>query len=454
MAPQRSKTTPCTTSSRSSHRSDESHDSHSTALSSVHSSPHPAPRYPRARQFSYDAELSPASSERSSTETYASTVASLQELFEEPEETSHDYDLPEYLHEHFEPSIRPSTAQEFARYFPTTNRLSIRHDGSTYDGNMNLRVDTEVSSKHGKEQVQLFHMRMHDLRTREFSLRRYCRESGREVCRSSRKKPAKPAFSEARPGLQRSVSNALASIRKNKPDFKRTSSALSAKAPRRKDSGYGSCEDYDSNDGDDVASFTSSSPGKSELETNVTKLEFSNYAHVNVKCGSKKYDFEYWGRNYAWKRIFERGGQSRTTSYHLVKSDGGPVLARIVPELRSPAQVKAEERAGGWIPSCSMWMCDQNILNASNLTDVADVIVATGLTALIDDSIKRRFPPEHRPSHTLHIGVPLTPLQMDMEYVGPKAMMEHVFKRRHATGTSLDTTRHSPLKYAKSVKAC
>lgn len=374
MSPLRSNPTP-SMSSRSSRRSDESHDSHSTAPTSLHNSPRPSLRSPQARQISYDAELSPAASGRSSTETYASTVASLQELFEETEEIDDEYNLPEYHQENYEPGARPSTAQDFANYFPTTNRLSIRHDASTYDGNMNLRVDTEVSSKHGKEHVQLFHMRMHELRTREFSLRRYCRDSGREVCRSSRKKPIKPA-SEVRPGLQRSMSNALASICK-KPDFKRTNPGPSAKSPKRKDSGYVSCGEDDDDNDDEASVASASSCGKrdSAHDTNLTKLEFSNYAHVNVKCGSRKYEFEYWGTNYAWKRISEKDGHSKSTSYHLFKAEGGgssAVLARIVPELRSPGQVQAEEQAGGWVPPCSMWISDKTILNASSLTDVAE----------------------------------------------------------------------------------
>lgn len=366
--PQPSKTS---VSSRSSHRSDQSRDSQSTAPTSIHHSPRPSEKFSaQGRQFSYDAELTPSnSSPRSSIDTYASTVASLQELFEEPEEVDDEYDLPEYKQETLESNVRPSNAQDFAHFFPTTNRLFIRHDDSTWDGNMNLRVDTEVGSRHTKEHVQLFHMRMHDLKKREFSLRRYCRDSGREVCHSG-PKYSKP-MPERRPGLQRSVSNAFASIR-GKPDFKRANSALSAKSLQRKDSGYGSDEE----EVDDVASFMSSSsngkPKDQVQETNVTKLEFSNYAHVDVKCASKKYEFEYWGTNYAWKRTSEKTGQSKSISYHLVGGDSGQVIARIVPELRSPAQVQAEEQAGGWVPPCSMWICDKSILSASTASDVAE----------------------------------------------------------------------------------
>jgi len=244
------------------------------------------------------------------------------------------------------------------------------------------------------------------------------------------------------------MSNALASFR-GKPDFKRTNSGLSAVLPGRKDSGYASDSEED-----DVAAFTSPNSKAKDLaqETNVIMLEFSNYAHVDVKSGGKKHEFEYWGTNYAWKRISEKDGQSKSVSFHLVRGDGGPVIARIVPELRSPAQVMADEKAGAFVTPCSMWICDQNMLGTSTSTDVADVIIATGLTALIDNSIKRRFQPRRSTSKVLHIGVPLTPLKMDMEYVGPKAMMEHVFKRRNSGG-SVSSGAQSPLRY-NSVKAC
>lgn len=376
MSSHRSKNSPSSVSSRSSRRSNESHDSQSTAPTSTHHSLDPSRRISLAaqpRQYSYDADLSPTSSipPRSSVETYASTVASLHEVFEEPEEIDDEYVVPEYIQENSTPNVRPSTAQDFANYFPTTNRLFIRHDDSTPDGNMNLRVDAEVGSKHSKELVQLFHMRMHDLKTRESSLRRYCRDSGREVCHSNRKF-VKPA-SEGRPSLQRSMSSALASIR-GKPDFKRTNSGPSAISElKRKDSGYASCEDEDK---DEVASFMSSSstgkPKDQALETNVTKLEFSNYAHVDVKGGSKKYEFEYWGTNYAWKRISEKDGHFKSISYHLVKENSSSVIARIVPELRSTSQIKAEIEAGGWVPPCSMWICDKNVVGGSTGSDVAE----------------------------------------------------------------------------------
>jgi len=464
--------TDLSTSSKSSRGSDESYDSHSTAPTSIYnSSPRPSmhhaatgrPVYhkPTFGSNSYDEGLSPAATyyPRSSTETYASTTASQEDLYEEPEEYDTEYQVPEYK-EVVETDLRASTPQDFADFFPSTNRLFIRHDDTSYDGNMNLRVDTEVGSGQKRTNVQLFHMRMHNLKAREFSLRRYYRDSGREVCHSSRRYAKSAA--ERRPGLQRSVSNALATFR-GKPEIKRTNSGnsthsmKSAKGAKRQDSGYGSKDEDDEFD-EDVASSMSEKKSKKAsipIPTNTTKLEFSNYAQVDVKRrgakSSKRYEFEYWGYTYAWKRVTERDVAGKAVSYHLVKGDNGPVVAHIVPELRSPSQMHAEEVAGGWVPPCSMWISDKSVLEA--LTDVADVIIATGLIALIDDCIKRRW--HTKSKRTRQICVPMTPLKMDMEYVGPKALVEHMFKRRNSGGSTKerDQQRGSPLKFASPVKA-
>ncbi len=378
----RHNTAPSNSIKGSSRRSDESYNSQSTAPTSLFESPRPSPRPSlqhaatagsRSCFVSYDPELSPATSlhARSSTSTYASTVPSREDLFEEPEEyDDFQYNVPEYRHEIVESKRRASTPQDFAQFFPSQRRLYIRHDDTTEDGNMNLHVDTELTEGGHKTHVQLFHLRMHDLKARQFSLRRYCRDSGREVCHSSRRY-TKPA--SQRPGIQRSMSNALASLR-NKPEFKRTNSGGSI--PRRQDSGYGSNEE--DGDEDDVDYFMSaehrSKKASLPIPTNTTKLEFSNYAQVDVKRrgakSHKRYEFEYWGSSYAWRRVSNKDGAGKSISYHLIKDDFGPAIAHIVPELRSPSQIRQEEEAGGWVPPCSMWISDQKVLSA--LTDVAE----------------------------------------------------------------------------------
>jgi hypothetical protein len=137
---------------------------------------------------------------------------------------------------------------------------------------------------------------------------------------------------------------------------------------KRQDSGYGSNEEDD--DFEDYEKKSKSVP----IPSNTTKLEFSNYAQVEVKRrgakSSKRYEFEYWGFNYTWKRVSKKDGAGKEVSYHLYKGDGGPAVAHIVPELRSPSQVREGERNGEWVPPCSMWISDPSVLEA--LTDVAE----------------------------------------------------------------------------------
>jgi hypothetical protein len=327
-----------------SRRSDHSHHSASTAPTSVYS----------IHTKSYEPSPTTIDNPRSSAETYLSG-ASEDDLCDDPE-SDPAYEVPEInLHRRGHADLRPSTPQDFAEILASAKRLSIRHDDTTCDGNMNLRVDTEDPFGGPRASIQLFHMRMQDLKKREFSLRRYERSSGREVCHSTRKYKS---ASDRRPKLTRSVSNALASIRGSKP--RRIDSGLSSHSSqsspsfRRQDSGYGSPPDEDSETADQVP-------------TNTVKLEFSNYAIVNVARrgarSSKRYEFEYWGHAYAWRRSLDADG---SISYHLHRDDGR-ITAHILPELRDANQVRAHARAGGWVPPCSMWVSD---LDAA--TDVAE----------------------------------------------------------------------------------
>lgn len=458
----RRKDTGLSDSSNGSHHSDESQESESTAPTSLYDSPRPSLQYSRPEAGSYDFsqsyDLSPAAMcyPRASTETYASTTASQEEFVEEPEPYDPDYQVSESP-EVYHPNLLASTPSDFADYFPSTRRLYIRHDDTTYDGNMNLRVDTRAGTTSHPVDIRLFHMRMLDLKKREFSLRRYERSSGREVCHSSRKY-AKPSH-EGKSNIQKSMSSAFSSII-GKPEFKRTNSGLSMRSskgrgmPRRQDSGYASY-----NDDDEVSSLSDKLKDTSlQVPTNTTKLEFSNYAQVEVKRRgggktSKRYEFEYWGHDYQWKRVIRRESETQEVTYHLYRDENGPVVAQMFPDIRSHAQIRADQAAGNWIPPMSMWICDQSVLNASS--DVADVIVATGLIALVDDCIKRHFHRHHHKRHVRQVGVPLTPLKVDMEFVSPKVMMEHMFRRRNSAGSTKEKDHHrgsSPLKNSNYVE--
>ena len=344
--------------------SDHSRHSHSTAATehskgySVHEHDiHGLPSIEkRWEDYSYSDDVDP----RSSAGTYASTVPSVEDLDEEEPA----FYVPEYTYGQARTAI-PSTPPDFSEYFPSTRRLHIRHDDSTLDGNMNLRVDAAIPAPEGRKlDLTLFHLRMHDLKSREFSLRRYCRDSGREVCHSSRKY-TKPA-AERRPVLQRSLSSALSSIRPKPSDAKVSPNA----GLKRHDSGYESMSDDE-----EIETKTKSSKdrGSIQLPTNTTQLEFSNYTHINVKRRgtktSKRYEFEYWGKSYAWKRVSRRDGSYKEISYHLINSDSKNPVAHIVPAVLTPAESQMEEAKGGWVPPCSLWISDENINDKTDLAE-------------------------------------------------------------------------------------
>lgn len=424
-------------------RSSESYGSRSTAPTSLYTDSQPSEKYskPYVQYVEGNQDLSSTTSTypRSSVDTYASTDASEEDLALEREEdlargSEYDYipPLPAYHHEISEPNMRPSTPKNFSQLFPSMNRLSIRHDDFTTDGNMNLRVDTIVPGRK-RTVVQLFHLRMYDLARREFSLRRYCRDSGREVCNSKRKF-VEPA-SASRPSLQRSMSSAVKAMAR--PQSKRASSGGSLSKHERRP---GTSHSYDA-EFDDASVYSRASDGdhKRPRPTNSIKLEFSNYARVDVERkgqkskDNKRYEFDWWGHKYVWKRVVEKHLDG-VVSFHLVRDGENTPVAHIVQETRSPNQVEDDELSGGWVPPCFMWINDQSIIDA--VTDVADVIVATGLITLVDDCIKERW--QSRKTH--HI-----PVLGDVEYVGPRAFMQRVFSQRSQEHRSKSPLRNDAI---------
>lgn len=117
-----------------------------------------------------------------------------------------------------------------------------------------------------------------------------------------------------------------------------------------------------------------SQKGRSQAPTNTIKLEFSNYAHVDIKRrgakSSKRYEFEYWGTSYAWRRVVKTDGHHEQTSFHLVRDNSETALAHIVPAALTRAQQQEEAAKGGWIPPCSMWISDRKII--SGLPDISE----------------------------------------------------------------------------------
>ncbi|KAF3921679.1 hypothetical protein ABW21_db0201573 [Orbilia brochopaga] len=326
---------------------------------------------------------------------------------------------------------KPSSPPLFAHLFPSTRRLTIKHDDSS-DGNMNLSVDTNMShSSEPPRWITLFHMKMNNLKNRDMILRRYGRDCGREVV-NFRRKYSKPA--NTRPKLERSRSKLMSSLMGK-------SSEPKDRSITRQDSGYESADDDDDEDLSDVErkdNHSSPTPTPdpaiySGIPTNTTLLEFSNYAHVDLKRrgskGSKRYEFEYWGKAYAWKRKITVYGQEESCSYYLVNIATNNIIAHIRPDNLSPSEVAEEKAKGGFVPPSTMWLCDDTDDSVVSSCDVADVVVATGVYALVDDSIKRKF---SRHKKVVQLVLPTmrgNTVKMNMEYVGPKRLIDQVFNR-------------------------
>jgi len=260
---------------------------------------------------------------------------------------------------------------------------------------MNLRIDTQVINRNGRAcDMTLFHLRIHDIQTREFSLRRYCRDSGREVCNSTRK-TQKAITQQRRQSLQRSLSNALNSLRPRSAGESKLST--NGATLQRNDSGYGSMHSVDFQRGDSSRSGRDEAYQRITSTTAPVKLEFSNYAQVEVKrSGSLKHrrcEFDYWGARYSWRRVTRSDGAS--PSFHLLRSGSEHAVAYIVPCALTKMQEMQERSRGNWVPPCTMWIADDTIIAAQK--DISDVIIASGLLALVDSSFLDRC---HRKAST------------------------------------------------------
>ncbi|KAL4812646.1 hypothetical protein BDW67DRAFT_120815 [Aspergillus spinulosporus] len=361
--------------SSSSTNSDTSDRSKSTAPTIYSDRPMSKRRDEEMDLYDDDEELDP----RDSASTFDSST-SADEIDEPPL-----FEVPDRRRVIFRPDVIPSNSSSFAKLFPSCRRLLIRHDDQTDDGNMQLRVDTKVPHRGGYQQdVILFHLRMYDLFTRKFSFRRYCRESGREVCHSEKRAVSSTLVA---PMLQRSWSSVLASLRPGS----------SGHGPHKR---RGSEQSGFSEDG-----IASGLIRPAALADSIM-LEFSNYAHVELKrrgAGrTKRYEYEYWATKYQWRRKSRREGGLREVSFHLVDTRTAKKIAHIVPEILSPQESIEEEAKGGWIPPSSMWIND--VSTYKNMHDVADVIVATGLVVLVDDCIRSRWPHGTSTPRRQHLG--------------------------------------------------
>ncbi|RDA88698.1 hypothetical protein CP532_4102 [Ophiocordyceps camponoti-leonardi (nom. inval.)] len=264
---------------------------------------------------------------------------------------------------------RSTDPYTFGLLFPSLERLSIRHDDASVDGHLNLRVDISTVAAGRPMTLQLFHLKMHHLGSRHFSLRRYGRDSGRDVCvckrlyKNSGNGHTKPSSSSSSP-----LSAVLRSV---KQGFRSSSPSPSS-----------SSESSSSSSSTSSSSSDSFPPPK---PTDTIKLEFSNYARIAVRRRSrnKRYEFNWWGNAYAWKRTVDHDGDKNFVSLHLLRQGQRQPLAYIVSESRAPVTSK-DSGAASWVPPCSLWIVDRSAVDAG----VAEIIVATGLIALVDDCIR------------------------------------------------------------------
>ena len=204
-----------------------------------------------------------------------------------------------------------------------------------------------------------------------------------------------------RPTLGRSVSNALSSLRRTNSggshkSSKSTTSEHSNNSLKiiTQDSGYETEEDAFETESqfEEEEEASDSSTTQTKLPSNNLKLEFSNYAQSTLsRKGDKKskhWDFEYLCEHYTWKRKVDNDGVlGKQYSYHLIRNDTQQEAARIMPNIRTKEEQEHETEMGGWIPPCTMWIHDEDILAAD--ADKAEAMVATGLIALTDDNVRR-----------------------------------------------------------------
>lgn len=309
-----------------------------------------------------------------SVSTYVSTAEEDRAEEEEEEEIPEEphYEVFDRRLEYFPTDPIPSNPQTFADLFPSSRRLLIRHDDATLDGNMNLRVDTVVPHRAGYQvDVTLFHLRMYDLFSRKFSFRRYCRDSGREVCRSERKKT--PGLNKR---LAHSCSVALATLR---PGFGGGGGANGTgseqlKRHRHSESRPAKQDVILEVAGPNAHADDTHDRRSPECFTDTTMLEFSNYAHVEVKrrnAGiSKFYEYEYWTTKYQWRKECRREGGLRNASYYLVDMYTSKTVAHLVPDILTPMEAIEEESKGGWVPPSSIWISDPAVYE--KMSDVAE----------------------------------------------------------------------------------
>lgn len=299
-----------------------------------------------------------ANAERATQETLSDPVGHGQEMIDNANEVVVQYD---------EPEVAAATPQEFGDLFPSSRKISIRHDDTTFDGNFNLTLETSVSLRDGTSLVlTMFHLKMQDLERRMMSFRRYSRYSGREVCNTTCA-PRKAQITK-RPTLKKSFSSALANLKLSMP------SKMSVPATPANDefSEAGDDEDGDEeeneSDEEETIEEEAERPDSSEIS-----LDFSNYAHLKLSKRHKKkrplYEFKYWGTRYTWTVNESVSGSNHGRTYQLLKADSTNVLANIVPQPQTAREAHLEDIKGGWVSPSLFWIDDENIARKADVAE-------------------------------------------------------------------------------------
>lgn len=296
---------------------------------------------------------------------------------------------------------RASNPSNFGDYFPSERQLLVRLDDVyTGDGYLNLRVDTEIIEAGRPIHLKLFHVKICDLESREFSIRRYEGSSGREVCHTTRGRKDWRSPRDLLPGYtndhkQPSFHRVLEDSRAYSSAHRRRASSVASASSSRASSLRSVPEESDIQDQistheEDSDEFVAKLRGET-LSTEKIKLEFGDYARVNMsrkKRNISRYNFEYWGDHYRWRRKVSFKNGIGQVHFHLRRKGNRKTIAHIV-QMRGPQyQGKDAEWAGHWIPPCLMQIADETVIN--NLSDIADVLVCIGLVALIDSCIPTR----------------------------------------------------------------
>jgi hypothetical protein len=256
----------------------------------------------------------------------------------------------------------PSTPTDFAMFFTSNQRLLIHHDDATSDGNMNLRVDTEVRDANGRSRkLILFHLRMHDLKDRRFSLRRYCRSSRQQICHSSRKHSPTPILTSASPNAHQSLGHASQQPRTNH---------AGAISHNKSISGQGSARNSIRKQHQSPLKAGVPSLETARSKADRIQLELSDHTHIDLsKRGlkrSKRYEFEFWGTKYQWRRQIYQNGHAQEISYHLINIETSKSIAHITPRPLTAREAQEEEDSGGWVPPYTMQITDRRVFRSLN----------------------------------------------------------------------------------------